>query len=153
MSIEVVRRKEPGRRGAVTSTGSLGPVSSGANLTGSLLPHGTRRAHPPWHTWNVDDLTCAACGTDDHLRGVPEGEQIRIHCDGCGASWIRDSTPRCEKCGGEDMALEKRPVIEKARGSQLSIVGYTDVALCKKCDVDEINREWRHIRPGENPAG
>jgi hypothetical protein len=101
----------------------------------------------------VDDLTCATCGTDDHLRGVAEGEQIRIHCERCGAEWTRDSAPRCRTCGSDDMALEKRPVIVKSRGSQLSIVGYTDVALCKRCDADEIHRQWRHIRPGENPAG
>jgi hypothetical protein len=101
----------------------------------------------------MDDLTCRTCGTDDHLRGEAEGEQIRIHCDGCGATWFRNSTPRCDRCGSEDMLLEKRPVIDKSRGSQLSIVGYTDLVLCKTCDAEEINREWRHIRPGENPAG
>ncbi len=52
-----------------------------------------------------------------------------------------------------EAALEKRPVIDKSRGSQLSIVGYVDHFLCNQCDVGEIRREWRHIRPGENPAG
>ena len=102
----------------------------------------------------MDDLTCATCDTDDHLRGVKDGDQIRIHCDQCGAEWTRDLVPRCPTCGGgDDMTLEKRPVIDESRGSQLSIVGYTDRFLCKQCDVDEIHREWRHIRPGENPAG
>ena len=100
----------------------------------------------------MDDLTCDTCGTDDHLRGERDGDVIHITCDACGDSWDRPLTPRCPTCGAEDLVVEKRPWIDKSRGTQLSIVGMTKVHLCRICDADEISREWRHIRPGEHPA-
>lgn len=100
----------------------------------------------------MDELTCATCGTDDHLRGEPEGSGIVITCGGCDATWRRDLTPRCPTCGDDDLLAEKLPVIDKSRGSQLSIVGLTTRYLCRTCDRHEIDRQWRHIPPGSHPA-
>lgn len=100
----------------------------------------------------MDELTCDDCGTDDHLRGERDGDVIHITCDGCGATWDRPLTPVCPTCGDEDMYVDKRPVIDKSRGTQLSIVGMNKVYLCRRCDTEEIHREWRHIRPGDHPA-
>lgn len=45
--------------------------------------------------------------------------------------------PTCETCGTDDHLRGDRD------GDVIHLT----------CDVEEINREWRHIRPGENPAG
>lgn len=45
------------------------------------------------------------------------------------------------------------PIIEKARGTQLSIVGVTTSYLCDHhYRTDYLTRDYRHIPPGENPA-
>jgi hypothetical protein len=103
----------------------------------------------------MDELTCPRCGTDEQLVGERSGEVIHITCDGCGLGWDRDISPRCATCGRtDDVRTITEPVIEKARGTQLSIVGVTTTYLCETCyRRDYLSRDYRHIRPGENPAG
>lgn len=101
----------------------------------------------------MDDLSCPSCETDDHLTGERDEDLIHITCTRCGLRWDRDVSPRCASCGATDVRAITEPVIEKARGTQLSIVGVTTTYLCTPCyKRDYLGRDYRHIPPGENPA-
>jgi len=85
------------------------------------------------------DLECPACGEDDDLsgRGAPDGT-ITISCGRCSTSWERDPTPRCDRCEGDALEPALLAVVERSRGSQLSIVGTRTVHLCKACDAEVL---------------
>jgi hypothetical protein len=102
----------------------------------------------------MDELSCPTCRTDEHLEGIRDGDVIQITCRACGLTWERDPSPTCRECGTrDDIQTVSRPVIQKARGSQLSIVGMQVVHLCYPCfRIDEQERGYRHIPPDENPA-
>lgn len=101
----------------------------------------------------MDELTCPRCETDEHLLGERDDDVIHITCTGCGLAWDRDTSPRCQTCGDPDVRTISEPVIEKARGTQLSIVGVTTIYLCHTCYKTEyLTRGYRHIPPGQNPA-
>jgi hypothetical protein len=86
------------------------------------------------------DIECATCGTDEYLRGdrLPD-DTIRLTCEQCGASWVRDPRPSCPKCGGTEMEAAPRVIVEKSRGSQMSIQGVQREFLCRVCDADQIS--------------
>lgn len=101
----------------------------------------------------MDELTCLRCETDEHLVGAADGELIRITCTKCGLAWERDPSPRCMICGHDEVRTVAEPVIEKARGTQLSIVGVTTTHYCHACYKSHyLTRDFRHIPPGQNPA-
>lgn len=101
----------------------------------------------------MDELICPRCETDEHLQGERSDDVIHISCTGCGLTWDRDLSPKCVSCGAESEHTISEPVIEKARGTQLSIVGMTTTYYCHGCYKREyLNREYRHIPPGGNPA-
>jgi hypothetical protein len=102
----------------------------------------------------MDELTCPRCHTDEHLTGTPDGEVIHITCTNCSLAWDRDTSPRCVTCGRtDDIHVISQPVIEKARGTQLSIVAVTTTYLCHDhYRNDYLTRDYRHIPPGHNPA-
>ena len=52
--------------------------------------------------------------------------------------WTRDPRPSCPKCGGHDMEAAPRLIVEKSRGTQMSIQGVHREFLCRECDADEI---------------
>ena len=81
------------------------------------------------------DLTCPACGERDDLDGRPDGEGIRIVCGACGTDWLRDLSPTCDRCGGKDLEPAVKAIVEKSRGSQLSIVATQVIHLCTTCDI------------------
>jgi hypothetical protein len=83
---------------------------------------------------------CPACGESEELRGVREGEAIRLHCDSCGRSWMRDTAPRCATCGGDDIVQRPQTMTAFSRGTHLSVLGWRDVNLCMTCDRDVIIR-------------
>ena len=93
----------------------------------------------------MSDLTCPACGEDEQLNGAPEGEGIRITCETCGTDWFRDPSPRCDRCGGDDLEAAIKAIVEKSRGSQLSIVATQVIHLCRSCD-DELLAGYRISR-------
>jgi len=101
-----------------------------------------------------DELTCPDCGTDDHLTGQRDGDIIRITCQQCDLTWTRDPSPRCEACGtGDDVLAIPQPILQKARGTQLSIVGVTTAYRCDPCNRRvAANKDYRHIPPDQNPA-
>lgn len=103
----------------------------------------------------VSDLVCPVCGTDDDLAGEPEGEGIRIACAGCDIDWFRDPRPRCPTCDGDDLEGAAKAVVEKSRGTQLSIVGIEVIQLCRRCDHDVLVAYRIHrtaIMPDELPT-
>lgn len=84
-------------------------------------------------------IVCPECGTDDHLRGTKQADDtIELTCAACDVTWVRDPSPSCPKCGGRDMEASPRLLVEKSRGSQMSIQGIQREFLCRLCDLDQI---------------
>jgi NAD-dependent SIR2 family protein deacetylase len=104
------------------------------------------------------DLCCPSCRSDEHLRGQRHGELIRISCSACELTWDRDPSapPPCPRCKGEDVRPVPQAVVEKSRGTQLSIVAVRTVYLCAACDAEVLRRQLQTnspLAPDENPAG
>lgn len=102
-----------------------------------------------------DALTCPSCKTDDHLAGEPHGELIRITCSACDLTWDRDPSPSCGRCGNTDVRPVPQAVVEKSRGTQLSIVAIRVVHLCPDCDAELLRKQLQTnspLAPHENPA-
>ncbi|MDK1473798.1 hypothetical protein QNO07_10260 [Streptomyces sp. 549] len=79
-------------------------------------------------------VECSSCGETDDLRGAPEAGDIRITCGSCGAHWLRGG-PRCATCGGGDLVERPQAMTRHSRGTQLSIIGWQQVPLCRVCDA------------------
>lgn len=81
---------------------------------------------------------------------------ITITCGSCGASWNRDLSPRCRQCDGDDMQSVPLAIVEKGRGTQLSVVGTRIVYLCSVCDEQALDRYHRNrpnpLMPDELPT-
>ena len=87
------------------------------------------------------EIICPRCGETDELSGEQTPDGIRIHCDTCGESWMRDAAAtRCATCGGGDLVERPRAHTQYSRGTQLSIVGMSEVLLCRQCDARMV--EW-----------
>lgn len=86
------------------------------------------------------EITCPACGTDEHLTGTANGDSIHITCTACELSWDRLTTPHCNKCGSRDMVCVPEVLVERSRGTQLSIMGIQPHYLCRACDADELSK-------------
>ena len=82
------------------------------------------------------EIECPACGEADKLTGEPVDDGIRITCEVCDTTWVRDPSPRCKSCGSSDVEGAIKAVVERSRGSQLSIVATQVVYLCRDCDAD-----------------
>lgn len=93
----------------------------------------------------MSDIVCPACGEDDDLDGEREGDVIAITCATCKTKWHRDPSPKCDRCSGTDMEAAIKAVVEKSRGSQLSIVATQVVHLCRSCD-EELLASYRISR-------
>lgn len=81
------------------------------------------------------NVACPACGEAEDLRGERSGDVITLQCVACGHVWPRDLVPRCETCGGEDVEAVPLAILEKGRGTQLSIIGTRTIHLCYSCDA------------------
>lgn len=86
------------------------------------------------------EITCPACGTDEHLYGSTQNDTIRVTCTACDLSWDRLTTPHCEQCGGKDMVCVPEVLVERSRGTQLSIMGVQPHDLCRTCDDGELSK-------------
>ncbi len=85
------------------------------------------------------DIVCPVCGTDDHLRGSPTDDGlIELVCDACDEHWTRDPRPSCPTCGGHDLEAAPRVIVERSRGTQMSIQGIQREFLCRVCDADRL---------------
>lgn len=91
-------------------------------------------------------IACPACGEEDDLRGERHDTAITLRCGQCGQQWVRPLTPRCPTCGSDDLQTVPVAIVEKSRGTQLSVVGIRTVEMCWNCDVDTIRR-WQANRP------
>lgn len=91
------------------------------------------------------DIACPLCGEEDDLRGERLDDTIRITCGGCGQKWERSLDPQCPTCGGSDLVTVPKAILERSRGTQLSVVGIQMVQLCEVCDRDDIERWQRHL--------
>ncbi len=85
------------------------------------------------------DIVCDACGSDEHLSGEPTDDgMISLTCDACQITWNRDPRPRCTVCGGDDMEVVPHVIVEKSRGTQMSIQGIHTEYQCRVCDAAEL---------------
>ncbi|MEX0865033.1 MAG: hypothetical protein WD269_09195 [Acidimicrobiia bacterium] len=92
------------------------------------------------------NIVCPFCGETEELLGRRVEEQIEITCGNCGETWLRPTTPICAQCRGADLQAVPLAIVEKSRGTQLSVVGIRIVHLCNSCDGDAIER-WQKNRP------
>ena len=86
------------------------------------------------------DIACPQCGEAESLRGTRSQDKIVLVCESCEHTWERDLAPSCRRCGGEDMQAVPLAILEKGRGTQLSVVGTRTVHLCSICDAVTLQR-------------
>lgn len=91
-------------------------------------------------------IACPACGEEEDLTGRRNDTEILLTCGKCGSEWTRQLAPRCPRCGGDDLQTVPVAIVEKSRGTQLSVVGIRTVEMCWVCDQDTIRR-WQGNRP------
>ncbi len=107
----------------------------------------------------VDAICCPGCGEDDDLTGTRSGppgdETITVTCGACSLVWERDLTPTCPTCYSTDVRTALRSIVDKSRGTQLSIQSMQTVHLCRTCDAEELavwNQSNTPLRPTELPV-
>lgn len=86
------------------------------------------------------EIVCPSCGTDEHLHGRPGDGVIHLTCTACDLTWDRLTTPHCPTCGSLDMVCVPEVLVERSRGTQLSITGVQPHYKCRTCDADELAR-------------
>ena len=84
----------------------------------------------------MPDIACANCGEEENLDGERRGGVIEITCASCGLVWDRDLTPLCRTCGTTDVRPAFKSIVDKSRGTQLSIQSMRLVHLCPNCQPD-----------------
>jgi len=85
------------------------------------------------------EIVCPACGIDDDLRGEPTDDgMVQLTCAACKISWTRDPRPKCASCGGDDLYHLPQVILEKSRGTQMSIQGIHLEYGCHKCQPREV---------------
>lgn len=92
------------------------------------------------------DIHCPVCGETDDLTGTRTDDRITVSCHTCGQTWDRPLEPLCPNCSGTDLRSVPLAIVEKGRGTQLSVVGIRIIQLCEACDADDIER-WQRNRP------
>lgn len=88
-----------------------------------------------------DEIRCPSCGEAEDLTGERDDDLITITCGSCDTRWQRDPQRRCPRCGAGDLYAAPVAVIEKSRGTQLSIVSTRSEYLCWVCDRDLIDAQ------------
>lgn len=79
-------------------------------------------------------VSCPGCGEEEALRGRPADDGVRVSCESCGAEWTRFPGRSCDRCGGTEMWVGLRALVDRSRGTQLSVTGTVEVAMCWQCD-------------------
>lgn len=85
-------------------------------------------------------VVCPNCEEDEDLDGHDVDGTIHITCASCGATWERDLTPRCATCGRTDLRDALEAILDKSRGTQLSIQAMKVIWLCHDCDAEKLRR-------------
>ena len=93
-------------------------------------------------------LACPSCGESERLEGHDVDTGIEVECRTCGFAWVRDPSPACARCGLRDLFSAVAAIVEKGRGTQLSIVGSRVIHLCEECDAATIAY---YLRTRPNP--
>ncbi|MDA2945690.1 MAG: hypothetical protein O2925_12785 [Actinomycetota bacterium] len=94
------------------------------------------------------EIACPNCATDEHLTGERIEQKIVISCSDCGLSWERPAVPHCSACGSTDVVAQPVPVIERSRGTQMSITAMHIETLCRVCDAERLaERGQGHLPP------
>lgn len=88
-----------------------------------------------------DEIVCPSCGEAEDLAGERQDQLIHITCGACDTAWDRDPERRCPRCRAGDLYAAPVAVVEKSRGSQLSIVSTRSEYLCWFCDRDLIDAQ------------
>lgn len=83
-------------------------------------------------------IACPSCGETENLSGAQTPEGTQLTCGACGSSWLRNADPRCTRCGSDDLQTVPLAIVERSRGTQLSIVGTRPIELCSVCDAAEL---------------
>jgi hypothetical protein len=102
----------------------------------------------------VPMVACPDCGEDEELIGrqidVDGAHQLQLTCERCGASWLRDGTPRCARCGSDDIeGIPTSTLQEKGRGDQWAPSGIRLVFYCWACRGDDVTSS--RPKPGPQP--
>ena len=84
------------------------------------------------------DIACPTCGEDEDLTGTRTEIGTTLTCGACGHEWLRSSTPTCPSCGSTDLQTVPLAIVERSRGTQLSILGTRPIELCSDCDADTL---------------
>lgn len=79
-------------------------------------------------------IVCPECGESsrEQLKAERQGEEISIACLSCGHTWQRNPDD-CPQCGKSTLLPVRKPLFEKARGTQQSIIGYRIAKECSAC--------------------
>lgn len=86
------------------------------------------------------DIVCPNCGEDEAIHGDRRNDAIAMKCDQCGTEWQRNLVPKCRRCGELDLQQVPLAILEKGRGTQLSVVGTRLIYLCSSCDAPTLRR-------------
>lgn len=85
-------------------------------------------------------IECPECGETEKLEGIRRSESIDLTCGACGTTWVRSLQKRCDRCGGADIQAVPLAIVERSRGTQLSILGTRPIDLCSRCDAERLRR-------------
>jgi hypothetical protein len=101
-------------------------------------------------------IACPDCGEEDDLVGTAVSGHIRLHCGACDHEWSRSNQSECSTCGGTDLQVVPLAIVERSRGTQLSILGTRPVTLCSACDRETLRHYHAHrpspLMPTELPT-
>lgn len=86
------------------------------------------------------DIACPGCGETEALAGIRGDTSIDLTCNQCGVAWMRSLAKRCNICGGDDIQTVPLAIVERSRGTQLSILGTRPIDLCSHCDEERLRR-------------
>jgi RNA polymerase subunit RPABC4/transcription elongation factor Spt4 len=87
------------------------------------------------------EVVCPSCGEDDRSRLKPkresrrprhEDKRLQVTCRSCGHEWTHN-TNLCPECREAELAPVRMPLLQKARGTQQSIIGYRTARKCPAC--------------------
>ncbi|SCK15391.1 hypothetical protein [Streptomyces sp. WMMB 322] len=96
------------------------------------------------------ELSCPSCGEAEDLSGAPQDDDIRVTCHGCGAEWMRGA-PVCATCSGSDLVERPQAMTRHSRGTQLSIIGWRQLPLCRRCDAQALETSLGENIPVPSP--
>lgn len=100
-------------------------------------------------------VSCPNCGEEDELDGRTVDGAIVVTCGVCAVEWERDQTPSCPKCASTDVRPAFEAIVEKSRGTQLSMQSARLIHLCSVCDAARLadyHRTSSPLMPAELPT-